>query len=178
LGVPVDQVSQRDWTATAIAIYGAALATAIFFWNVYVWWADRGSLKVQCFVGRHLDGAFLQVRTAGASDDELCIVYTVTNVGRRPITVRLLGGSHRKWRGWIPRSWDFAIKNQNPTTLEPTDYLTAEEDEFLALGKITSLIAIDSLNIRHKAPWKDLREVRRMIRRLRKRPDPASSRAI
>ncbi len=166
--MPGDHVSQRDWTATAIAIYGAALATVVFIWNVYVWWGDRGSLKVHCFVGWPFEGGFRQVRTAVANDNEPYIVYTVTNVGRRPITVRLLGGSHRKWKGWIPRSWDFAIKNQEPKTLQPTDYLVATEDEFLTLGRITALMAIDSINKRHKAPWKDVHEVRRVIGRLRK----------
>jgi hypothetical protein len=167
--VPASQVPQTSCAATGIAVYGAVLATLVFIWNVCRWWRDQGRLKVHCFIGRRFNGGYLPVDDSTSLTVPTHLIYTVTNIGTRPIAVRLLGGSHRKWDGWRPKSWDFGTpSNEVPTTLQPTDYFTAKNDDFLNLGTITALTAIDSLNKHYEAPWKDLRKVRRIISRLRR----------
>lgn len=172
-----DQVPPKDWTTTIIALYGAVLATLVFAWDLYKWWADRGVLKVRCFVARPFEGegfppALVPAVATDAKNCCLCIAFTITNTGTRTILVTHAGGRHRKWNGWSRNSWEFTTPDSNlPKLLPPPEYLIAKNYDFLALDKIISLFALDSVGQRHYAPSKEVRAVRRVIRDIRKRSD-------
>jgi len=170
--MPSSSAPPKDWLGLSIALYGAFLATVVFFWNVYTWRTNRGKLKVRCFVGRRVvqkEASVLLPVDDGSVPDAL-LVYNVTNVGTQPITVANLGGSHRRWRGWVPERGEFITLDRNvPATLSPSDYLSATRDQLSALGWITTVFAIDSLGQRSLAPSEDVRKVRKAIARGRSR---------
>ena len=79
---------------TVTAIYGAVLATIVLAWNVAEFFLDRGKFKVWCMIGRTHPGktGIIDVGDSGdirASDN---LYWYVTNVGRRPLTLRCVGG--------------------------------------------------------------------------------------
>jgi hypothetical protein len=172
--VRADNVPPKDLTTTIIALYGAVLATFVFVWDVHKWLADRGKLKVRCFIARPFEGegfqsALVPAAATDAKDCLLCLAFRIVNTGTRSILVTQAGGRHRKWTGWSFNSWEFGTPDANlPKKLEPTEDLIAKNYDFLALGKITSLFALDSVGQRHYAPPNEVRDVRRVIRAIRK----------
>jgi len=157
-----------DHTTAGIAMYGAIVATLDLIWNVYKWWTDRSKLTVRCMVGRAVaNGVYVPIDSS-KSDSPAALIYRVTNIGTRPATVRLLGGTHIKWRGWTPKRRVFVSPDKMPATLEPSGEVVAKYCQFLTLGRITTLEAVDSTDRHYKAPRKDLRKVRRAISQLRR----------
>ena len=122
-----------------IAIYGALVSTFVLGWNVYRDLTDKGKLKVHCYIGN-------VVTLAGTSPVDY-LVYSVTNVGRKPILVTHLGG--RAKGGEYP---DFIIiSTQLPKMLNPGEYLLEYSPDLTVLGKnLSALYAIDSLEKKHK----------------------------
>jgi len=169
-----DGAAQRDWTTTLIAVYGAVLATVVFLWDLYKRWADKGNLEVRSFIGVPLktdDGKIAYVRidaTAIPDQARPFLVYKITNTGGAPVTVSHVGGRQREWKYFVPRSREFLASGfQEAETLEPTKYFLTTDDNFLQLGKLTELFAIDTRGNHYKAPSKDLRRVRIAISRIR-----------
>lgn len=85
-----------DHSTTFLAIYAAILSTVTFCWNLFRDLRDRGKLKVSGTIRRIAfgeDGSQFAVKpdlpVQGASE-QLFIVMTVTNIGRRPM----------RWEGW------------------------------------------------------------------------------
>lgn len=172
--MPPEQIPPSDGT-TIVAIYGAAVATIVLVWDVYKWCADRGVLQVRCNIARPFTGegfdeaALVPAKASDAKTIKVCLAFRVTNIGSRPVNVIHVGGSHRTWSRWRFRSREFLTPTEAlPTILKPTDYLTSKNYDFLELGRITSLFALDSLDRRFYASRKDLRKVRRVIRGIRR----------
>jgi hypothetical protein len=91
------RVMQIQWNSTtALAIYGAVVATITFGWNLYRGLRDRGQLKISASVRRIVEGpngARYSIKhdfPAEGASEGLYIVMTVANVGRRPM----------RWEGW------------------------------------------------------------------------------
>ena len=71
----------RDWGTLAVASWGALTGTVSALWNLRQWWVDRVRVHVTAMVGREL----------GRPETGSHFIITVTNVGRRPITIELVG---------------------------------------------------------------------------------------
>lgn len=86
-----------EWNSTtALAIYGAVVATITFGWNLFRDLRDRGKLKIFASVRRIVEGpngARYSIKhdfPAEGASEGLYIVMTVANIGRRPM----------RWEGW------------------------------------------------------------------------------
>ena len=86
-----------EWNSTtALAIYAAVLSTITFGWNLFRDLRDRGKLKISASVRRIVEGpagARYSIKhdfPADGASEELYIVMTVANIGRRPM----------RWEGW------------------------------------------------------------------------------
>ena len=134
-----------------IATYGAVLSTAIAAWSIYRDLMDRGRLEVQCFIGKMIGGAH-------ARDDSDYLVWTITNIGRRPLMVKMVGGTNRGKKHFIIGPRDL------PKMLAPGEY-TLEYS--VDIGKISNdlkdLWALDSLGKYWKARRNAVKEVREAL---------------
>jgi len=149
-----------DPLTTFLAVWGAVVSTAAIVWNVRRDLVDRGKLRVTCYLG-HLQGGF------GPEDPRLHLVYSVTNTGRRPVTVTHIGGAVTKERHFmiIPRG-------ELPRTLQPGEAVLEYSDDLSVLDEAPlALWAIDSIGKHWKVPRKPLRQL------LRDRKKDATSRA-
>src|SRR6266404_9207285 len=82
-----------DRLATWIAVYGALVGSASLAWNIYREITNRGRLRVDVGVGNlHLSGPTFGVAEEPIQRDQL--MFTVTNVGRRPIFLTQIGGGY------------------------------------------------------------------------------------
>jgi hypothetical protein len=85
-----------------LAIWGAALSSIAFGWNLYRDLLDRGKLEVSAQVRRLAkgeDGKLYSLKhdlpVAGASE-QLYVVVTAVNAGRRPVMFKGWGGTWYK----------------------------------------------------------------------------------
>jgi len=85
-----------------LALWGAVLSSVAFGWNLYRDLLDRGQLKVSAQVRRLVkgeDGKLYSLKhdlpVAGASE-QLFVVITAMNTGRRPVMFKSWGGSWHK----------------------------------------------------------------------------------
>ncbi len=85
-----------------LAFWGAILSSVLLGWNFYRDITERGKLGVHCYIGNI-------IIPGSPTDDTEYLVYSVTNIGRKPIYLDFLGGSSSKDK-------DFLI---NPRTLLP-----------------------------------------------------------
>ncbi len=136
-------------STTLIAIYGAILSSILLVWNVYRDLTDRGKLRVYCYIGN-------LISSAGLLDKNDYLVYSVTNVGRRPILVTHVGGKRKK-----DEFADFIIiTDKLPKMLNPGEFhLEYSPDLSVLDDDLVCLHALDSLNNSHKvkkAVMKDL----------------------
>jgi hypothetical protein len=85
-----------------LAAYGALLASVGFGWNLYRDLLDRAKLQVSVNVrriGRGADGKFFAVKPdlrVERASEQLYVVMSVVNVGRRPVLWQGWGGKYHK----------------------------------------------------------------------------------
>ena len=133
-----------------LAVWGAVLSTIGIAWNLYRDLSDRGRLRVTCYLGNI-------ITPGGLSDPKDYLVWSVVNVGRRPIVVQHLGGINADKHFLImPRN------TQLPKTLEPGESLSDYSPELSLLGKkLKHLTALDTTGKYHKVPRKQVRALKR-----------------
>jgi hypothetical protein len=93
---------KSDVLTQVLATWGAVLSSITFFWALYKDQLDRANLKVTAKLRRigrrEIDGQGYasepSINFRGLSD-ELFVVVTVTNIGRRPINWKSWGGTYR-----------------------------------------------------------------------------------
>ena len=133
----------------AIATYGAVLSTVVAAWSIYRDLMDRGRLEVHCFIGKMVGGAH-------GRDDRDYLIWMITNIGRRPVMVKIVGGTNRGKKHFVIGPRDL------PKMLAPGEYTLEYSDE---MGKISNdlkeLWALDTLGNYWKAPRKAVKEVRK-----------------
>jgi hypothetical protein len=85
-----------------LAAYGALLASVGFGWNLYGDLRDRARLKVSAQVrriGRGADGKYFAIAPdlpVENASEQLFVIMTAVNVGRRPVQWQGWGGTYRK----------------------------------------------------------------------------------
>lgn len=136
---------------TGLAIYGAIVSTAAFVWHLYRDLTDRGHVRVRCYIGKIVGGV-------GPPDRKDYLVYSITNVGRKPVMVTHLGGEYRGSRSFI------VVPRSLPKMLQPGDYVLEYTPEFDKLSPdVRRLCVWDSHGRRYSAPRKELRAVLRSV---------------
>lgn len=80
----------KDW----FAFYGATLSSIVFAWNVFIYYRDKGSLKVFPYVTNFVGEVIL---------NEPRLVIIITNTGKKPIYVTSLMAfdKHEKSRAYL-----------------------------------------------------------------------------
>lgn len=73
---------------TFIAAWGVIVSTFVLWWNVFHDFSNKGIIKVSCFIGNEIGGL--------AIPDKDVLVYTITNIGRKPIYINLTGDAFKK----------------------------------------------------------------------------------
>lgn len=149
---------------TILATTGAILGIINIVWSIYRDLTDRGRLRVGWFIG-HLIGP-------GVHDARPKLMYTVTNVGRRPIMVTQIGGGQGKEHFLIvPRTGTL------PRMLAPSEYLNdwAEDPVGVLLHRdgLKFLAAWDSLGRVYRVPK---RRVKKLIAEAKEMQAKGSSR--
>ena len=134
-------------TTTILAIWGALLSTFAISWNVYRDFIDKGRLKVDCYIGKHI------VDGIGVVQDNL-LIWSITNIGKRSVILMHIGGSLAKD--------DFIIdtKTKLPHKLEPGEYITEHINDLRIFKEnVRALFVVDTLGKKYKAPKKRLKQV-------------------
>jgi len=150
-------------TLTALtAIYGAVLATIVFAWNVYQFFLDKGKFRVSCMIGRMLPGGigFTPVddsQEINASDQ---LYWYVTNVGRRPLTLRSVGGLCDARTG---ESFTIPLED-GPKMILPGGFATQGTAISPDMRALHSLVAVDATGKYFYAKRKEVRSVRERAR--------------
>ena len=132
---------------TYLAIWGAVLSTIAILWNVRRDLADRGKLRVLCYLGN--------VRGAISPDSRTHLVHNVTNVGRRAVVVTHIGGA-------IKRDKHFLINTRGPIprTLQPGEYFLEYSHDLSVLDENPkALWAVDSIGNYWRISRKALRRL-------------------
>jgi len=80
-------------TTEIIAVYGAAVATAVFIWEIYKWKVSGPRIRFMVVPAMQL------INVPRVSESDTFIVATATNVGDRPTTITNLG--IRWYRNWL-----------------------------------------------------------------------------
>jgi hypothetical protein len=140
---------------TILAVWGAVISTIALAWNIIRDSTDRGRLRVKCYIGNFVGGP-------GPRDPNDYLIYKITNVGRRPITVTSFGGELKKPDG--TKKHFVVIPRSLPKTLHPGEYVLeyAEEPARIA-AEAERLTVYDSHDRTYAASRRDLKEIRRAI---------------
>lgn len=69
-----------------LAIWGAILSTVAITWNILRDVSDKGKLKIDAMVGK----------MSPNHTDRIYLIITITNIGRRPLLIKTLGGMKKK----------------------------------------------------------------------------------
>jgi len=117
---------------TILAIWGAVISSFLLGWNIYRDLSDKGKIKVSCFIGNEI-GAL-------SNPKKDVLVYTITNTGKKPIYIKLIGGAFTKKHFLLS-------SRQIPKMLQPGEYIVESTEDFSIFDKnLKHLRVIDSLD--------------------------------
>jgi len=159
-----------EWP-TAVAIYGAVVSTVTALWNIRAGLRDRGRLRVDIRfrkIVRDTTGQPFVVDAADLSGTQL--VLTVTNTGRRSMTVTGWGGEYKRPR---PGGKYFVVVTRGmPKELRETEQHAEFTDDFAAVleAGVKRMFVIDSADRHWTVPSKTLKAVGAEFARLRAEP--------
>jgi hypothetical protein len=157
-----------------LATYGALLASIGFGWNLYRDLRDRAQLKVSAAISRLTvdgQGSWVAITSAvrAAGSNQLYVVMTVVNVGRRPIVWVGWGGEYRKGASNTPSFaiLDTEINNHLPRKLQEGDtHTVCIELQARFFDNVKSFFMWDASGKKWKIPRKQLRELREESQRV------------
>lgn len=155
-----------------LAVWGAILSSITLGWTLYRDLRDRAKVKVSArlrIMGRRAgDGALyvadpkLNIEGAG---DQLFIVVSVVNIGRRRFRWKALGGTYRTS---VNGRKSFLVSTRNlPKVLEEQEALDeiADLNADIARGNIKSLKIWDGSGNEWKVPSSDMRRLHADLRK-------------
>ena len=137
-----------------IAFYGAILSTALFLWNIYLHFTDKGKLKVQCYIAFLYNG---KSNSEKLNNKNIKLCYNITNIGKKPITVEQVGleVDYGEKRAYIS-----SVSKTIPVFLNPGGSCKEYTDHHDSLHlKIKSVWAKDSLGKMYKLKKRDLKKL-------------------
>jgi hypothetical protein len=128
---------------TILAIWGALISSLLLGWNIYRNLSDKGKIRVSCFIGNKIGGL--------SNPDKDVLVYTITNTGKKPIYIKLIGGAFTKKHFLLNSS-------QIPKMLQPGEYIVESTEDLSIFEKdLKHLWVIDSLDNQWKISKKNMR---------------------
>jgi hypothetical protein len=163
-----------------LAAYGALLSSIGFGWSLYRDLLDRGKLQISANVrriARGEDGRFFSVKpdlpVEGASE-QLYVVMSVVNVGRRPVLWQGWGG---KYHERVSGKTAFFIVGRNlPKMLQEgethSEFTALEDDLRPANDNVKSLFVWDPSGKHWNLSRKGLRELRQEARKFQPDNNP------
>ena len=129
---------------TFLAIWGAVVSTIAILWNIRRDIADRGKVRVLCYLGKVVGDI--------PPDSRTHLVYNVTNVGRRTVVLTHIGGAIRKDRHFM-----VSTRGPMPRTLQPGEFFLEYSHDLSVLDEHPeALWAIDSIGNHWKISRKAL----------------------
>lgn len=141
----VNGVSSGITLTDILAFWGAIVATANVVWTFSRDWNDRGRLEVKAVIGKIVPDRM----------DKDRIIITVTNIGRRPITVTGLYGALVKS---AENKNSFFVKTQYlPRKLVETESITEVTELLEELPHVKSLLVYDSSGGKWHLPGRALK---------------------
>jgi hypothetical protein len=153
---------------TFLAIWGALLSSATFGWNLRRDLSDRARLQLTARVRKLVVGADGQWFAASPNadvhpaTDELYVVMSVVNVGRRPVQWQSWGGCYR--RTVNNKTGIFIVGRDLPKMLnegESHQELTVLGADLLpANDKVKTLSVSDASGKEWKLSWWQMRKLR------------------
>ncbi len=139
----------KDTITTVLAAWGAIVSSIAIGWNLYRDIAQRGRLRVSCYIGKIVD-------EATGIDPRDYLIYNITNIGKEPLVLTHIGGALQKSHFMIKS------RHQIPMTLKPGEYILEYSHDLSILGEgLKHLWAIDSLDRKYKAPRKQVKRLKR-----------------
>lgn len=140
----------RSITLTdVVAFWGATVATANVGWTFARDWRDRGRLEVMAIIGK-----IYPTRV-----DKNRVIVTITNIGRRPITISGLYGTLRNNSNGKD---SFFVKTQFlPKKLAETESITEVTELIDDLPNVKSLLVYDTSGKKWQLPRKALQVLKR-----------------
>lgn len=159
---------------TILAVWGAALSSVAFGWNLYRDLVDRARLKVKVNIRRvaiTATGAHYAVapelRIEAAN--QLYVMMTVVNAGRRQAMWQGWGGQYSKPEHG--KKSFFVTPAQLPKMLREgevhTEMTTLEDDLYPANARVKRLYAWDTTGKKYCISWLAMRRLRRAAERTR-----------
>jgi hypothetical protein len=136
-----------DW----VAIYAALVSTIALVWNIHRAYTDRGKLSVGC---SWREGNRMSRETEGGgrfsiSTGGIILSWTITNVGKRPLTIRNVGPVQSE-------SGKECVFHQVHKTLAPSEQVTFETSfNKKDAIKLIQLSAWDTEDREYRAAVKD-----------------------
>lgn len=128
---------------TFLAIWGAIVSTFVLGWTIYRDLSEKGKIKVTCFIGNEIGGL--------ANSEIDILVYTITNIGKKPIYIKLIGGAFTKKHFLI-------TSHQIPKMLQPGEYIIESTQDICMFEKdLKNLWVIDSLDNYWKISKKNMK---------------------
>jgi hypothetical protein len=160
-------------TTTILAVYGALLASVMFGWNLFRDLGDRARLKLSANIRKltvDTDGRFFAASPdleVQPSTDQLYVLLTVVNVGRRPIQWEGWGG---KYREPVNGKMGFTITGRAlPRMLNEREshreFTELEADLRPANDNVKKLYMWDASGKEWKLSWWQLRKLREKARK-------------
>jgi len=148
-----------------LALWGAILSTFTLGWNFYRELLDRPKLRVTAGLKRFAkgaDGRDFAVKhnlpVEGASN-QIFLVVTAANVGRRPVMVKGWGG---EWHSPVKGKKGFTVIGRDlPKMLKEGEYHFEYTDELRALSEnVKTLYVWDSSGKAWKLPRRELEKLK------------------
>lgn len=128
---------------TFLAIWGAIISTFVLGWTIYRDLSEKGKIKVSCFIGNQVGGF--------ANPEKDVLVYTITNVGKKPIYIKLIGGAFTQKHFLLSSS-------QIPKMLQPGEYIVESSEDLSIFDRdLKHLWVIDSLDNYWKISKKNMK---------------------
>jgi hypothetical protein len=158
-----------EWLTPLLAIWGAFLSSVALGWNLYRDLRDRSSLRIDVRVRRIVqsgDGKWYAVNhnlpVQGASE-QLFVIMSAVNIGRRPIVWEGWGGKYHKP---VNGKTSFAIIPQHlPKKLEEgeshSEMTSLGADLLPACKNVKRLFLWDTTGKNWKLSWWKLRALRK-----------------
>lgn len=123
-----------------LALYAAALATALAAWDIAKYVLERPRLRVTCYVAQ------IVTPGVGRSGGDL-LAYTIANIGGMPAVVSTVGGAYRSGTYFMLVSESVRL----PHTLQPGESLTVPGPMPKDIEQVKCFVVHDGLNKQWKA---------------------------
>jgi hypothetical protein len=114
-------------TTDIVAWWGAIVASLVLLWDVYKWMAEGPRLTMRLSPN-------MRVLGDPSREGKIWVSVTVTNVGNRPTTIKVVGMEYyANWFSWLRNRAEKAAVFPNPSDSFPLPRVLKPGEEWLGL---------------------------------------------